>query len=116
MANCSLEALCGTLAKTVELVVLTVGSRGLWLCAQGPPEFHHVVVLEEVVDSTGAGDFFAGGFLSAWLRGESMAVSVAWGSQAATKVLQTFGTDLNEGRGSSLGTLWQLIRCQSNCK
>ncbi|CAE7948008.1 pfkB, partial [Symbiodinium sp. KB8] len=61
--------ICGALSEHCELAVLTLGSTGLWVAQErGPPEFQRVEPLAEVVDSTGAGDFFAGGFLAAWLR------------------------------------------------
>ena len=76
--------------------MLTLGSEGLWTCAHRELQFHPVEPLD-VVDSTGAGDFFAGGFLAAYLRALPLKSCVAWGSQAACQVLQTFGTDLKEG-------------------
>ncbi|OLQ08713.1 Inosine-guanosine kinase [Symbiodinium microadriaticum] len=86
--------ICGALSEHCELAVLTLGSTGLWVAQErGPPEFQRVEPLAEVVDSTGAGDFFAGGFLAAWLRREPSNCT-PWGYASATAVLQVFGTDL----------------------
>eukprot|EP00439_Symbiodinium_sp_Y106_P032863 s749_g3.t3 len=61
----SASDICGALSEHCELAVLTLGSDGLWVAQErGPPEFQRVEPLAEVVDSTGAGDFFAGGFLA----------------------------------------------------
>ncbi|CAK9096621.1 Adenosine kinase 2 (AK 2) (Adenosine 5'-phosphotransferase 2) [Durusdinium trenchii] len=91
------ETMCRQLGEHCELTVLTLGSQGLWTCMAGSCEFHAVHPLDEVVDSTGAGDFFAGGFLSAWLQQEKKSECIAWGVEAAQRVLQVFGTDLKEG-------------------
>ncbi|CAE7447121.1 pfkB [Symbiodinium sp. CCMP2592] len=90
----SASDICGALSEHCELAVLTLGSDGLWVARErGPPEFQRVEPLAEVVDSTGAGDFFAGGFLAAWLRQETWNCT-PWGYASATAVLQVFGTDL----------------------
>eukprot|EP00933_Yihiella_yeosuensis_P062646 TRINITY_DN65620_c0_g1_i1.p1 TRINITY_DN65620_c0_g1~~TRINITY_DN65620_c0_g1_i1.p1 ORF type:complete len:359 (+),score=75.99 TRINITY_DN65620_c0_g1_i1:74-1150(+) len=88
---------CAELSSFCELVVLTLGADGLWVawgkCAE--PERHYPSVKEnEIVDSTGAGDFFAGGFLAAWLRRFGSSECTRWGSAAALAVLRSFGADL----------------------
>jgi len=94
----SSECACKSVAALCQLTVVTLGVRGAWISASrgAAPEFHSVPPADGVVDSTGAGDFFAGGFLSAWLRGQPMATCMEWGAAAAVSVLGVFGTDLGD--------------------
>lgn len=47
----------------------------------------------EVVDTTGAGDFFAGGFLNAYFKGLPIETCLQEGAHCAGKVINTLGTD-----------------------
>ncbi|CAK0843594.1 unnamed protein product [Prorocentrum cordatum] len=103
------EEACRAASALCELAVVTLGSGGVWV-ARGrgaEPRLHPVQPAEpaKVVDSTGAGDFFAGGFLGAWLRGLPEEECVRWGSAAAVAVLSAFGTDL--GRAG-----WEALRAE----
>ncbi|CAE7756233.1 pfkB, partial [Symbiodinium pilosum] len=100
--DASPREVCANLSEFCQLVVLTLGSKGLYVANGGEVEFNSVEAIHEVVDSTGAGDFFAGGFLAAWLR-QQLASCTPWGYEAAAAVLRIFGTELGpEG--------WQQLR------
>jgi sugar/nucleoside kinase (ribokinase family) len=62
------------LASFGGTAAITLGKDGAWL-AKGN-ELHRVapVVVSDVIDSNGAGDAWAAGFLSAWLRDQSLPV------------------------------------------
>jgi pfkB family carbohydrate kinase len=47
-----------------------------------------------VVDTTGAGDYFAAGFLYGLSRGESLEICLQKGALLASKVIQVVGTTL----------------------
>jgi sugar/nucleoside kinase (ribokinase family) len=47
--------------------------------------------IDNLVDTTGAGDLFAAGFLSAYTRGESFDACARLGSLAASEIIQHFG-------------------------
>jgi len=104
----SSESACKSVAALCQLTVVTLGARGAWISASlgAAPEFHSVPPADEIVDSTGAGDFFAGGFLSAWLQGQPTGTCMEWGVAAAVAVLGVFGTDLgDDGRETLRATL-----------
>merc|ERR1711924_283845 len=94
------ERACIQCCKYCDLVVVTLGSQGIWICngAGANAELIEVTPLpsENVVDSTGAGDFFAGGFLAAWHRGLPSSECCRWGHAAAVEVLSCFGTDVGD--------------------
>lgn len=97
---------CASLSAFCELVVLTLGADGVWTSFAGEPVLHKVKPADEVLDSTGAGDFFAGGFLAAWLHGCEASECVRWGSTAATAVLAVFGADLDP-------TSWERLQVET---
>jgi sugar/nucleoside kinase (ribokinase family) len=74
----------------VKNVIITDGRRG----AQVFTETAHLLSLPQevpVVDTLGAGDSFAVGFVAAALHGENLAQQMAWGSFNAASVIQKFG-------------------------
>jgi sugar/nucleoside kinase (ribokinase family) len=74
----------------VKKVIITDGRRG----AQVFTELEHLLSLPQevpVVDTLGAGDSFAVGFVSAVLHGENLEQQMAWGSFNAASVIQKFG-------------------------
>lgn len=74
----------------VKTVIITDGTRG----AQVFTKKEHLLSLPQevpVVDTLGAGDSFAVGFVAAALHGENLAQQIAWGSFNAASVIQKFG-------------------------
>ncbi len=99
------EALVITGAKTVEeaaetlhgwgakLVVITRGERGVLLYDGDFKEFPALPIdEEEIVDPTGAGDAFAGGFLAGYSRGKPLEECVRLGLERAREVLKKEGS------------------------
>ena len=50
--------------------------------------------VDHVIDTTGAGDAFAGGLTDAWLRGLEMGQALARGSAFGARAVQTEGSVL----------------------
>lgn len=99
------EALTITRAPTVEeaarrlhewgakLVVITRGERGVLLYDGEFREFPALPISEdEIVDPTGAGDAFAGGFLAMYSRGRGVEECVKKGLEMAREVLKKTGS------------------------
>ncbi|HHX45556.1 MAG TPA: sugar kinase [Chloroflexi bacterium] len=66
-----LDAAIDALATRVPLVVVKCGADGA-IAASGAERFQAPAYPVPVVDTTGAGDTFDGGFIAAWLRGEPL--------------------------------------------
>ena len=73
------EAAAGALARFCPLVVVKCGADGA--CARaGERAWHSPALRVEPVDTTGAGDCFNAGFLSAHLRGEPIETCLRYGN------------------------------------
>ena len=99
------EALIMTKAETVKeaakrihgwgtrLVVITRGERGVLVYDGEFREFPALPISEdEIVDPTGAGDAFAGGFLAGYSRGKPLEECVGLGLERAREVLKKEGS------------------------
>ena len=77
-----------------ELVVLTRGEKGVLI--YNGEEFSEFPALpigeDEVVDPTGAGDAFAGGFLAGYSKGKPVEECVKLGLERAREVLKKWGS------------------------
>jgi len=81
-----------------ELVVVTHGAKGSTVhAADGTVEEIGVREADELVDTTGAGDAYAGGFLYGWTRGLDLATCGRIGAVAASHVVAQLGAQPPEG-------------------
>jgi fructokinase len=77
-------------AANVGLAALTRSAEGSVVLAGGAR--HAVAAMPaKVVDTTGAGDAYAAGFLAALTQGQALAECGRWGSVAAAEVISHFG-------------------------
>jgi sugar/nucleoside kinase (ribokinase family) len=95
------------LAAKVPTVVVTRSENGAHAISNG--EHAHVPAepIEKVVDTTGAGDLFAAGFLFGYVRNKPLAKSLTLGAICAAEVISHYGArpeaDLRELVASRLG-------------
>ena len=76
----------------LRLALLKRGAQGGLLYEVGEDRFMEWEArAERVVDPTGAGDAFAGGFLAAWLRGGTIAPALQCGVVAASFAIEDWG-------------------------
>ena len=87
-----LRDLVGDRVDAAELVVVTEGERGARWRSQTEGDGRERAVEAQVVDPTGCGDAFRGGFVHARLRGSTVAEAVRAGAVTAAIVLESAGT------------------------
>jgi adenosine kinase len=78
--------------KTVELLVVTLGEKGAVVKSKGQTYNIPVVPAVQIVDPTGVGDAFRGGFLRGYHLGLDLQTCGQMGALAATYVLEQKGT------------------------
>jgi sugar/nucleoside kinase (ribokinase family) len=91
------------LAGSVATLVITQGAQGALAVERDEHAAIPAVPVDRVVDTTGAGDLFAAGFLAARCRGRPLKACLETGSIAAAEIVSHFGArpegDLKELAG-----------------
>jgi sugar/nucleoside kinase (ribokinase family) len=77
--------------REVGLAVLTRGASGSVIVAGDEEHVIDPVPAEQVLDTTGAGDLYAAGFLYGYTNGLSLAASGRLGSACASAVIEQYG-------------------------
>lgn len=80
-----------TLARSVGTVVVKLGPLGAVLVRSDGTTAHADAVPVDVVDTTGAGDAFAAGFLPAWAAGSEPHACLEAGNRSAVRVVARVG-------------------------
>ena len=81
------------IADKVEIAVITIGKDGVW-AKKGNLKVHDAAISHQVVDTTGAGDNFAAGFLFGCSLDATLEQSVRIGSLLAGNVIETVGAQI----------------------
>jgi sugar/nucleoside kinase (ribokinase family) len=86
-----------------------MGKDGAWVASGG--ELHRIepVKVGKVVDTTGAGDAWAAGFLYGYLRGQSLAAAGALGSLLGAETVQHLGASIPDQQ-------WPRLRAQGEAQ
>jgi len=79
------------LSPKVETLVVTRGAHGAVAAADGERVSIAAAAVAKVIDTTGAGDLFAAGFIAGRCRGRDLKGSLEAGSLAAAEVISHFG-------------------------
>lgn len=96
------EKACAALSEMCEIAVVFCGEKGSWIGREGELFFQPAQQVS-AIDTTGAGDLFASGFLHGYLQGCSLDLCAAYGTLVAGAVVQIIGAEL------PLGT-WDRLR------
>lgn len=93
LAQSEPEKGCDLLKDLCEIAVVTQGKDGCWV-GHGNEKFLYPTTPVVPVDSTGAGDFFACGFLDGFLKGCSLQECARYGTLLGAAVVQVMGAEL----------------------
>ncbi|MFN3389255.1 MAG: adenosine kinase [Allosphingosinicella sp.] len=85
------DAAVAAFSERVPLLVVTCSERGAIAVERGRRVSVPAKWVDKVVDTTGAGDLFAAGFLAGQSRGRSLEESLRMGSIAAAEIISHFG-------------------------
>lgn len=95
------------LAAGVPVVVVTRSEKGAVAVAHGVRAEVAAEPVEKVVDTTGAGDLFAAGFLAGYVKDKPLDISLRMGAIAAAEIISHYGArpevDLAELMAAKLG-------------
>jgi sugar/nucleoside kinase (ribokinase family) len=86
-----LDTAVDAIASKVETLVVTRGAAGALAVRGGEQIDVSAEPVGEVVDTTGAGDLFAAGFLFGYATGKTLERSLRLGAVAAAEVIQHYG-------------------------
>ncbi|MBO7188297.1 MAG: adenosine kinase [Tidjanibacter sp.] len=84
------------ISKRCELAVVKIGTRGALIKCGGEVLHVGIMAAAKRVDTTGAGDFYAAGFLYGMCEGLSLRQCGTIGAIAAGKVIEVVGTTFGE--------------------
>ncbi|MCE5318672.1 MAG: adenosine kinase [Parachlamydia sp.] len=93
---------CAIMRDLCEVAVVSMGKEGCWI-ADGIEEMHCPAYPVQPVDTTGAGDLFAAGFLHGYLRNKPLPLCAHYGAKIAAAVVQVMGAELPQ-------VTWQALK------
>ncbi len=97
------EAAAQLLGERCTLAAVKVGAEGAWIRHNGQTIHCPAIPAKKLMDTTGAGDFWAAGFLYGWLRECTIETCGHFGAMLGSEVVQIDGTTLSEAS-------WQRLR------
>ena len=93
------DAALARFADKVPVLVSTRSEKGAVAIVDGVRHEAPAAPVERIIDTTGAGDLFAAGFLSAHIDGRSVTDALALGAAAAAEVISHWGARPEEDLG-----------------
>lgn len=102
LTNASANESCDQLAKLCEVAVVTMGERGSWARCGEKKEFMEALSVS-VIDTTGAGNLYAAGFLYGYLNGAPLKKCAWLGALTSSYVVKRIGAEIPD-------SVWEEIR------
>ena len=81
--------------NTKKLIVITRGEKGAFAIRNNEVVECSAKTNLKIVDLTGAGDLFAGGFLHEYINGKTLKENLEKGTEMSSKIIQTIGARFN---------------------
>jgi ribokinase len=85
-----IEAAKILLNKGIKMIIVTLGSKGVFYMDHGKHRFFEAYKVD-VVDTTAAGDSFIGGFVSSYLENKDIIKAIDMGQKSAAITIQRVG-------------------------
>lgn len=95
LTNLDPEEGCDVISEHCEIAVVLVGKDGCWVRSHNE-KIHCPAFPIEPIDTTGAGDLFASGFLHGYLEKRPLKECGQWGCLVAAEVVQVVGAEIPE--------------------
>lgn len=92
----SLDAVLAAIEGSAPLFVITCSANGSLVVHGDEAIVQDAIPIQEIVDTTGAGDAYTAAFLYGWTAGESLAECARLGTWCATEVIQKLGGRLEK--------------------
>lgn len=92
------EEALGLMGKKCSIAIVKVGADGSYICKGTEKIKVSAIPVEKVIDTTGAGDYFASGFLYGLTCGYSLEKCAKIGSILSGNVIQVIGTTIPQER------------------
>ena len=83
-----------TIGALCHIAIVKCGSRGACACSGNDLLTVPTEKVNDVVDTTGAGDYFAAGFLHAYTKGKALSECIHTGNLLAGAIIRVIGTTL----------------------
>lgn len=107
MTGCTKHDALDALAKSCTTAIVKLGAEGAVAKDGEQHVLASAVKVEQVMDTTGAGDFFAGGFLFRHAQNDALAECLKTGAACSAQVIQVLGTKLSD-------EIWQSLKSEAN--
>ena len=85
------------IASMCQVAIVKVGAKGS-LAQRGDEMVKMGPIPAQVIDTTGAGDLWASGFLAGFVKGEPLAKCVRMGAVVASNIIEVLGAKMDEAR------------------
>lgn len=92
------------IASRCEIAVVKVGAKGAYI-KRGNEMVTIAPIKAEVIDTTGAGDMWAAGFLAGLVQGKSLMQCGQMGTIVAANVIEVVGPKMDEARWEKIHTM-----------
>lgn len=96
------EQMTRELSQLCKTAVVKIGADGAWLSDGSEPVLSPALPGIKPVDTTGAGDYWAAGFLTGWIQGKPLETCAAMGARLGAEIVQVIGAELED-------QVWQQI-------